>query len=166
MEYIKYIKRQDCNWKQSAGPSGETSLNLSNDICSFLTFGLIDEGEESVVTFHIYKSDFINAIEFIDSQLPLYRSTSRTSQSIDKNSITFSALNEIVESFFGNETELDYSVTIYKRKDSRIYLKGLKVNNFTIRDFLVENSSAIKFTLSDKGIELRVLSAISEDSIL
>lgn len=162
MKYIKYIKRQDCNWKQSPGPSGETSLNLSNEICSFLTFGLVEKGEESAVTFHVYKSDFENAIQFIEAQLPLFRSSSRESWEVYAGDKSFSQLSCAIEDFFGDEQEIDYTVIIYRRQDSRIYLKGLKQNGFTIRDFLVENSSALAFYLSDKGIELRLFSAVSD----
>ena len=165
MEYIKFIRRQDCNWKQSAGPSGETSLNLSNEICTFLTFGLIDKGEESAVTFRIYRSDFEDAIQFIGTQLPLYRSSSRESRETTANDPSYTKLNNALDSFFGNDSEADYTVAIYRRSDSRIYLKGLKQNGFTIRDFLVENSTAIKFLLSEKGIELRILSAVSDEEI-
>ena len=166
MEYTKYIKRQDCNWKQTSGPSGETSLNLSNEICSFLTFGLVDKGQETEVTFHIYKHDFEDAVQFIGSQLPLYRTTSRESWEVNADDAVFLSLPNIISEFFGDNIEMDYTVTIYRRTDGRIYLKALKINRFTIRDFLVENSTAMKFYLSDKGIELRLFSAISEgDSI-
>lgn len=162
MEYLKFIRRQDCNWKKSAGPSGETSLNLSNEICSFLTFGLIDKGEESVVTFHIYRADFEEAIHFIGTQLPLFRSSSRESWEVSDDDSSYTGLSRSLDNFFGNETEADYTVTIYRRGDSRIYLKGLKQFGFTIRDYLVENSTAIKFILSEKGIELRIYSAVTE----
>lgn len=62
MKKIKYIKRQDSGWKQAYGYSGETSINLSNEIFDFLSFGVIDGGEESGITFNIYREDYINAI--------------------------------------------------------------------------------------------------------
>ncbi len=166
MEYVKYIKRQDCNWKQSSGPSGETSLNLSNEICSFLTFDLVEKGEESLVTLHIYRKDFEDAIVFIGSQMPLYRTTSKDSWETDETDNHFVGLNDSLKSFFGDSEEADYTVTIYRRHDARIYLKGLKQNDFTIRDYLVENESALKFSLSDKGIELRLFSAVSDGELI
>ena len=165
MEYTKYIKRQDCNWKQAAGPSGETSLNLSNEICNFLTFGLVDRGEESVVTFGIFKDEFLDAAKFIGTQLPLYRTTSHDSQLTDESSKAFISLEKNINDYFLSNTVKEYSVTIYRRKDGRIYLKGLKQGAFTVRDYLVENSSAIKFLLTDDGIELHVISAVTSGDL-
>ena len=34
MGMVKKIRRQDSGWKQTAGFSGETSINLSNEITS------------------------------------------------------------------------------------------------------------------------------------
>ena len=79
---VKYIRRQDSGWKQAFGYSGETSINLSNEIFDFLSFGLVDGGEECGVTFKIFREDYLNALTYIQSQLPLYRSTSRTCDKI------------------------------------------------------------------------------------
>ena len=45
MTIVKYIKRQDSGWKQTAGCSGETSINLSNEIFDFLSLGMVDGGD-------------------------------------------------------------------------------------------------------------------------
>ena len=37
MAITKYIKRQDCGLKLSSGNSGETSINLSNEILDYLS---------------------------------------------------------------------------------------------------------------------------------
>lgn len=42
---VKYIRRQDSGWKQAAGCSGETSINLSNEIFDFLSLGMVDSGK-------------------------------------------------------------------------------------------------------------------------
>ena len=45
MEKIKYVHRQDSGFKLSAGNSGETSLNLSNEIFDLITKGSMKLGE-------------------------------------------------------------------------------------------------------------------------
>ena len=157
---IKYIRRQDSGWKQMPGCSGETSINLSNEIFDFLTFGMVDGGEECGVTFKIYRDDFIQALVYIKSILPLYRSTSRTSEKIESGNHILTKLQESIVSFFGQDEAVDYTVILYCRKDGRIYLKGLKQKGFTIRDFLVEYGSAIIFESTGEGYILRVKSAV------
>lgn len=161
MTIIKYIKRQDSGWKQASGCSGETSINLSNEIFDFLTMGMVDGGEECGITLRIYKEDYINALDFIKSQLPLYRSTSRTSDLIREDNPIISKLEEAISSFFHDEIFVDYTVVLYCRKDGRIYLKGLKQNGFSIRDYLVEMSSALVFSDSIDGYILRLESGVS-----
>ena len=161
MTIVKYIKRQDSGWKQAAGCSGETSVNLSNEIFGFLSLGMVDGGEECGITLRIYKEDYENALVFINSQLPLYRSTSRTSNIVRHGDPIFVRLKNAVEKFFGSEEYMDYTVTLYCRKDGRIYLKGLKQNGFSIRDYLVEMGSALIFNDSIDGYTLRLESGIS-----
>lgn len=153
---VKYIRRQDSGWKQSAGCSGETSINLSNEIFNLLSLGLVDCGEECGVTFRIFKADFVAALAFIKSQLPLYRSTSRSSIIVYQNNPLLLRLENTVEKFFGFEEYADYTVILYCRKDGRIYLKGLMQNGFSIRDYLVEMSSALVFNDSLDGYILRL----------
>jgi len=159
---IKYARRQDCGWKQAAGCSGETSINLSNEILDFLTDGLVEFGEECGFSFKIYKEDFVEAVAFIKTQLPLFRSSSKTSQKISLGNPILTKLENAIFSFF-QEDVADYTVTLYRRGDKRIYLKDLRQNGFSIRDYLVEFSSALKFVISERGFELRLLSAVSED---
>lgn len=162
---VKYIRRQDSGWKQAFGYSGETSINLSNEIFDFLSFGLVDGGEECGVTFKIFREDYLNALTYIQSQLPLYRSTSRTCDKIlDGNSI-FVKLNDSIYRMFGDNDSIDYTVVLYCRKDGRIYLKGLKQKGFSIRDFLVEYGSAIVFEQIEAGISLRIVSAVYEGEL-
>ena len=165
MKVVKYIKRQDSGWKQAAGCSGETSINLSNEILDFLSSGMVDLGEECGVTFNIYRDDYVTALSFITSQLPLYRSTSHTSELIKKDNLIFDRLAASIYAFFGDDESKPYTVTLYRRKDGRIYLKGLKQKGFTIRDFLVEMSSALEFTLTSDGFDLRLISAVYEGEL-
>jgi len=157
MGMIKKIRRQDSGWKQAAGCSGETSINLSNEIFEFLSYGLVDSGEECGITFRIYKQDYIDALDFIKSQLPLYRSTSKESIKIEADNLIFEKLEDSIVNFFGEERSKVYTVTMYRRKDGRIYLKNLKQKGFTIRDYLVEFSSALDFEMGEDCFELRLI---------
>lgn len=156
MSIIKEIRRQDSGWKQNPGASGETSINLNNEIFDYLSMGMVDNGEECGITFRIYREDFDNAIDFIESQLPLYRSTSKSSIMISIGDPIIDELKRSIDLFFHENTETDYTVTLYRRQDGRIYLKHLKQNGFTIRDFLVEYSTSIIFDLTEEGYSLRI----------
>lgn len=157
MGMIKRIRRQDSGWKQAAGCSGETSINLSNEIFDFLSYGMVDFGEECGITFRIYKQDYIDALDFIKSQLPLYRSTSRESLMIETGNPIFEKMTVSLEKFFGDRENKEYTVTMYRRKDGRIYLKNLKQNGFSIRNYLVEFSSALDFEMGEDCFELRLI---------
>lgn len=162
---VKYIRRQDSGWKQAFGYSGETSINLSNEIFDFLSFGMVDGGEECGITFKIYREDYISALTYIQSQLPLYRSTSRSCDKIAKGNPLISKLSDSIYRMFGDNDSIDYTAILYCRKDGRIYLKGLKQRGFSIRDFLVEYSSALVFEQIDDGISLRLVSAVCEGEL-
>lgn len=162
MGIIKYIKKQDSHWKQSFSYSGETSLNLSYEILDYLTNGMVSPGEQCGITFSIYKEDYIQAIDFIESQLPLYVSSSKTCDFIQKGNCVLFKLKQNVCSIFEDNNKIDYTVNLYYRFDGRIYLNGLRQQGFSIRDYLVENSTAIEFELCEGEYSLRVLSAISE----
>ena len=162
MSYTKYTKRQDSFWKQLPCRSGETSINLSKEICDFLTFGLVSNGEETEIAFKIYKSDFYDALDFIKTTCPLYRSSSQGSKVVYSDDPIFQKLHDSIENFFGDNDIAFYIVTLYNRNDKRIYLKGLKQKGFNIRDFLVENCSALVFSEGDKMTDLRVLSSVYE----
>lgn len=162
MKQLKYIKRQDSYWKQAWGYSGETSLNLSLEILDFLTNGMVSPGEQSGITFSIYRNDYFQAIDFIESQLPLYISTSRTCDYIQKGDAVIHKLKHNIWSFFAEEERIDYTVNLFYRKDGRIYLNGLRQKGFSIRDYLVENSSAIEFNINNGEFSLHVMSSISE----
>lgn len=164
MKKIKFIKRQDSGFKLSYGNSGETSLNLSNEIFDFLSQGTLNPGEERELAFKIYKEDYIKAMSFIIMQLPLYKTSSNYSNKVDNHLEIFGELYSKIESFFGENNEAEYKVNLFYRPDGRIYLKGLRVNGFSIRDYLVENYSALQFDDEREGMfNLRVLSNIEEN---
>ena len=164
MKKLKFIKRQDSGFKLSSGNSGETSLNLSNEIFDFISQGTLSQGEERDVVFRIYKEDCIKAMSFIIMKLPLYRSSSNYSNRVDNYLSTFNELYSKIDSFFGNDDSAEYSVKLFYRTDGRIYLKGLRVNDFSVRDYLVENYSAIQFDDEGRGLlNLRILSDIEDN---
>ena len=164
MKKIKFIKRQDSGFKLSYGNSGETSLNLSNEIFDFISQGSLSPGEERNVTFRIFKEDCIKAMSFVIMKLPLYKSSSNYSNKVDNYLDTFGELYSKIESFFGSNKEAEYKVSLLYRLDGRIYLKGLRVNGFSIRDYLVENYSALQFDNEGNDIlNLRVLSDIEDN---
>ena len=161
MKKIKSIKRQDSGFKLSYGNSGETSINLSNEIFDFISEGNLRQGEEREITFRIYKEDCIRAMSFIIMKLPLYKTTNNNSNKVENYLETFNELYSKISTFFGNNKNAAYNVTLFYRTDGRIYLKGLRVNGFSIRDYLVENYSALQF--DDEGEEflnLRILSDV------
>ena len=163
MEKIKYVHRQDSGFKLNAGNSGETSLNLSNEIFDLIVKGTMQLGEEKEVSFKIYKEDCIKAICFIVLKLPLYQSSSNSSIKVIDSIGTFKNLADSVNSFFGSQEIANYRVNLYYRNDGRIYLNHLRVNNFSIRDILVENYSALLFKEEVDGtIAIRILSNIQE----
>ena len=163
MEKIKYVHRQDSGFKLSAGNSGETSLNLSNEIFDLITKGSMRLGEERNVTFKLYKEDCIKAVCFIILKLPLYQSSSNASTKVVDNLIVFQNLIGKINYFFGENEIVDYTVNLYYRTDGRIYLNRLKVDGFSIRDVLVENNSALLFKEESNGkIALRILSDIKD----
>lgn len=163
MEKIKYVHRQDCGFKLSAGNSGETSLNLSNEIFDLIAKGSMQLGEEKDVTFKIYKEDCIKAICFIILKLPLYQSSSNSSIKIEDGISIFQKLIDKVNSIFGDKESVDYTVNLYYRTDGRIYLNRLKVDGFSIRDVLVENNSALLFKEELNGqIAIRIISDIQD----
>ena len=164
MKKIKYIKRQDSGFKLSYGNSGETSLNLSNEIFDFISKGSISRGSEKNITFKIYKEDYVKAMSFIIMKLPLYKSSSNSSNIVDNCLVTFGELYSNINSFFGTARTAEYTVTLFYRTDGRFYLKGLRITGFSIRDYLVENYSAIQF--DDEGddvFNLRILSNIEDN---
>ena len=163
MKKLKYIKRQDSGFKLSYGNSGETSLNLSNEIFDFISTENLGLGEEKDITFKIYKEDCIKAMSFIIMKLPLYKSSSNYSNKIENYLETFSELYSKIDAFFGNNKNAEYKVNLYYRTDGRIYLKGLRVKGFSIRDYLVENYSALQFdNEGDGSLNLRILSDIED----
>lgn len=144
MEFFKVAYRQDSHYKVNSGNSGETSINLSNEISSFIG----NEGQKEI---HIYKEDFIRALCCICELLPLYETSSRSSTQIQFTSRLFIDLYGKINNFFGENDSKIYKVNCLKRDDGRTYLNNLKYENFNLRDFLIEKHSTIKFSKTSEG---------------
>lgn len=163
MKKLKFIKRQDSGFKLSSGNSGETSLNLSNDIFDFISGGRLRKGEEKEISFRIYKEDCLKALSFIIMKLPLYKSSSDNSFRVDNCLNTFNDLYSKINKYFGDRNDAEYKISLLYRNDGRIYLKGLRVDGFSIRDYLVENYSALQFDDEESGsFNLRIISNIED----
>lgn len=158
MEVIrKVIHSQDAGFKLSPKKSGETSLNLSNEILNFIIEGPMSLDSERQITFQIYKEDFLKSLAYITNKLPLYKSSSREVSRIDFSASLFYDMLSRINDFFGQNEIADYHVNLLYRNDGRIYLNGLKVGNFSLRSFLVEENSSLLF-LKEKGVlSLRVI---------
>ena len=81
----KVLKRQDSGLKLGPGPSGETSINLRQDFLPLLADDL-KKGSQQDITFKIYRQDFIDSVEQIKSHLPLYKTTSQSSEQLGTDS--------------------------------------------------------------------------------
>lgn len=142
----KVLKRQDCGWKIGPGPSGETSINLRQDFLQLLAEDL-DKGSQREISFMVFRKDFELAVERINDHLPLYKTTSKSSEKIGTESAVelVQSLQTEIDSFFGLSEEKEYHCVILHRGDARVYLNSLNYNGFNIRDFLVENHTEIHF---------------------
>lgn len=153
---IKCPKRQDCHYKLSPGSSGETSINLSNEVFQFLFPSGAPTGTPIDIAFRVFKSDAIKALCFIVGKLPLYKTSSSGSTVIEYNTDFFTSQYDIISSFFGDEEEADYHVKLLYREDGRIYLNGLDDNDFNIRHYLVESNTVLVFSRENDTLFLRL----------
>ena len=112
MKKIKYVKRQDSGFKLSSGNSGETSLNLSNDIFDFISRGSFHSGEEKSISFKIYKEDLVKAMSFIIMKLPLYKTSSNSSYKVGNHLEVFNDLYSKIDTFFGKNSNTLYKVSL------------------------------------------------------
>lgn len=151
----KYVHSQDSNFKLSSVKSGETSINLSNEILAYIMPEL-SLGDETSITFRLHKKDFVTGISFISTCLPLYKSTSQTSSKITLDISFFSDMVTEVINFFGADETKEYSVNLKYRDDGRIYLNNLSVDGFNVRHFLVEEKTTIIFDRVDSVCDLRL----------
>ena len=141
---LKNIHSQDSLFKITPKKSGETGINLSNELREMIAPD-VAKGENKSVTFKIYREDYIKAACNIIGLLPLYTTSSKDAKRVDYNEkLLTDRLNSINSLFKGNETA-DYTVNFYYRGDGRIYLNSLSYEGFNLREFLVEDNSVLTF---------------------
>lgn len=143
---IKVIHSQDAGLKTSPKNSGETSLNLSTEIMEYIVDTIPEKGKETFISFLLYKEDFLKGFAYIITNLPLYKSSSKYSTKVDFSEGYFNELYSSIQEFFGEQKVKNYDVHILRRSDSRIYLNALRKGSFSIRDFLIEEISVLKFS--------------------
>lgn len=153
MEVKKLCKMQDSGLKRIPYNSGETSINLSNDVVEILLGSTIIRPSNTSVKLRLYKSDFIQGLCYIITQLPLYNSSSQGYKKVEYSMDLYNKYLANINAFFENSESKDYECNIILRKDGRNYLNDLKKGDFSIRDFLVENSSQITYGSSDDGVK-------------
>ncbi|MBO7597393.1 MAG: hypothetical protein J6T70_10150 [Bacteroidales bacterium] len=156
----KIIWSQDAFFKTEPRKSGETSINLSNEIFDFL--GSVENG---YITFKIYKEDYLKALCSLSLLLPLYTSSSKEATLKQYSNKFFDDCYKLILKKFGDSDSVNYKVHSLKREDGRIYLNELKESEtgFNIRYFFVQSHSVVTFVQKDDGTyELRFRNSITE----
>ena len=155
----KRIHSQDAHYKLSPKNSGETSLNLSNEILQLIA-PTLSKGSETPISFTLYRADYLKALGAIVNCSPLYISSSSSSTVVSSDPNVFIKDFQAICSFFGPNEKKTYTVNLLCRKDGRIYLNALedKSSKFNIRHFLLEERSALEFDKvgSDNSIRLKL----------
>ena len=156
----KIIWSQDAFFKTEPRKSGETSINLSNEIFEFL--GSVENGH---ITFKIFKEDYLKALCSLSLLLPLYTSSSKEATLKPYSNKFFDDCYRLILKKFGDSDSANYKVHSLKRDDGRIYLNELKESEtgFNIRYFFVQSHSVVTFVQKDDGTyELRFRNSVTE----
>ncbi len=154
----KIVYSQDAGLKRVPKKSGETSINLSQEIVEFIYPNRPHDTTETPVSFLLYKEDFLKGIAFVMNNLPLYRSSSKDYRKVEFSEEEFKDLLNQVDGFFGEDKTRLYTVNLLLRSDGRIYLNGLKQGSFSLRNFLVQEYSLLVFERTVNGQnELRIV---------
>ena len=154
----KIVYSQDAGLKRVPKKSGETSINLSQEIVEFIYPNRPHDTTETPVSFLLYKEDFLKGIAFVMNNLPLYRSSSKDYKKVEFSEEEFKDLLNQVDDFFGEDKTRLYTVNLLLRSDGRIYLNGLKQGSFSLRNFLVQEFSLLVFERPVNGQnELRIV---------
>jgi len=156
----KIVYSQDAFFKTEPKRSGETSINLSNEIFDFLG-GLKDD----YITFSIYKEDFIKALSTLAVLLPLYKSSSTSFSRVEYSNDLYEKYYHIIRTKFGSEQSATYKVHLFLRSDGRIYLNELKEKetDFNIRQFFIQNHTKLSFSKRDDDTyEIRMETSLHE----
>ena len=153
----KHIHSQDAYYKLSPKNSGETSLNLSNEILQLIAPTLPKDSETSI-SFTLYRADYLKALGAIVNCSPLYITSSTSSTVVSSDPNVFIKDFQAICSFFGSDDKKTYTVNLIYRKDGRIYLNALEDKNskFNIRHFLLEERSVLEFDKNDSSFTIRL----------
>lgn len=160
----KYVHSQDAFYKLTPKKSGETSINLSQEILQSISPNL-EKGAQEKIIFTIYREDYVKALGHILKLLPLYTSSSTSSTEISCDPSFFAKDFSAIGNFFGeSETKL-YEANLLYRNDGRIYLNDLedKSSKFNIRHFLIEENTTMTFENANGSIVLRLISEQIKD---
>lgn len=166
MEKIKYIKRQDCGLKTTAGKSGDSGINLSQDVFALLNTSNIGPGSEAPITFEIYRQEFVVAVDFIRTLSELYVTDSKSYSRVKSVDELCNNLISQLNDYFAGEVVKTYTCSLSYKEDKRAYILGMKTGSFSARNFLVEGLSAVRFIISDNKIEFHIMSNISDGATL
>ena len=152
----KVIHSQDSYYKLSYKKSGETSLNLANEIKELIAPEL-ERGEQKRITFVVYREDYIKAACYIIGHLPLYKSSSSDCKIITYDENILSSRLKSITSLFGDKKQIEYEVNLLYRQDGRIYLNELNYKGFNLREFLIEDNSILQFEKNEETYVLRLI---------
>ncbi len=158
--FEKSIYGQDGYYKLSAKKSGETSINLSNEIANYIKS---NSNREQIISFTIYLEDFYKALGYIANKLPLFVSTSKSSSEEMYSDAFFQKTFATINAFFGGESEKLYQVNLLSREDGRFYLNRLEYNGFNVRKFLIAGHSKLIFDKINDKLVLRLVSGDLSD---
>lgn len=109
---IKIIHSQDAGLKTSPKKSGETSLNLSNEIMEFIISPIPEKGHDTPISFLLYKEDFLKGLAHIVANLPLYKSSSSNSTEVIFSEAYFNELLSSIQDFLENKRQ-KHTMSIY-----------------------------------------------------
>ena len=107
MEVKKLCKMQDSGLKRVPYNSGETSINLSNDVVEILLGSTIIRPSNTSVKLRLYKSDFIQGLCYIITQLPLYNSSSQGYKKVEYSMDLYNKYLANINAFFENSESKD-----------------------------------------------------------
>ena len=153
----KRIHSQDAHYKLSPKNSGETSLNLSNEILQLIA-PTLTKGSETPISFTLYRADYLKALGTIVNYSPLYITSSSSSNVVSSDPNVFIKDFQTICSFFGPNEKKTYTVNLIYRKDGRIYLNALedKSSKFNIRHFLLEEKTTLEFDKDNNSLSIRL----------
>ena len=157
----KQLARQDTDFAINPGNNNETSIKITSEILELFYDTVPQETTRKIVSFFIYKEDFIKSACGIISTLPL----------LDKHgkpvAFKYEFCNQLlsrIESYFGAEMIKPYSAELLYNADRNSCLQGFDPS-FNIRNYTVESWSTISFSKKNDGIHMRLTFSKSKDSV-